>query len=173
MTSDKGKVARQQQVGRQTCVTLRQTQFVGAKFAYIEDVLRSVPAQISTAMFINIHWMEISLQNLFPFFQKSFFFKDCIEEITRFVAAVNNFPWEINSSSTTALHARCTFRRVKNRFQPQTSLWKYENTMLIKTVAMFRNRLFISSFDATIRVKRAFHPALASRGFASHVFLVK
>ena len=36
---------------------------------------------------------------------------------------------------------------------------------------MFRN-LLISSFDATIRVKRAFHPAPASRGFASHVFLV-
>ena len=34
-------------------------------------------------------------------------------------------------------------------------------------------RLLISSFDATIRVKRAFHPAPASRGFASHVFLVK
>ena len=33
-------------------------------------------------------------------------------------------------------------------------------------------RLLISSFDATIRVKRAFHPAPASRGFASHVFLV-
>ena len=31
---------------------------------------------------------ELSLQNLFPFFQKSFFVKDCIEEITRFVAAV-------------------------------------------------------------------------------------
>ena len=107
--------------------------------------------------------------SLFP--EIFFFFKDRIEEITRFVAAVNNFPWEINSSNTTALHARCTFRRVRNRFQPQTSLWKYENTMLIKIVAMFRN-LLISSFDATIRVKRAFHPALASRGFASHVFLV-
>ena len=115
--------------------------------------------------------MEISLQNLFPFSRNLFFFKDRIEEFTRFVAAVNNFPWEINSSNTTALHARCTFRRVRNRFQPQTSLWKYENTMLIKIVAMFRN-LLISSFDATIRVKRAFHPALASRGFASHVFLV-
>ena len=171
MTPDKGKVARQQQVGRQAGVTLRQTQFVGAKFAYIGNVLRSVPAQISTAMFINIHCMEISLQNLFPFSRNLFFFKDRIEEITRFVAAVNNFPWEINSSNTTALHARCTFRRVRNRFQPQTSLWKYENTMLIKIVAMFRN-LLISSFDATIRVKRAFHPALASRGFASHVFLV-
>ena len=33
-------------------------------------------------------------------------------------------------------------------------------------------RLLISSFDAAIRVKRAFHPAPASRGFASHVFLV-
>ena len=43
--------------------------------------------------------------------------------------------------------------------------------MLIKIVAMFRN-LIISSFDATIRVKIAFHPALASRGFASDVFLV-
>ena len=107
--------------------------------------------------------------SLFP--EIFFFFKDRIEEITRFVAAVNNFPWEINSSNTTALHARCTFRRVRNRFQSQTSLWKYENTMLIKIVAMFRN-LLISSFDATIRVKRAFHPALASRGFASHVFLV-
>ena len=32
--------------------------------------------------------------------------------------------------------------------------------------------LLISSFDATIRVKRAFHPAPATRGFASHVFLV-
>ena len=31
---------------------------------------------------------ELFLQNLFPFFQKSFFVKDCIEEITRFVAAV-------------------------------------------------------------------------------------
>ena len=71
-----------------------------------------------------------------------------------------------------ALHARCTFRRLRNRFQPQTSLWNYEKTMLIKIVALFRN-LLISSFDASIRVKRAFHPALASRGFASHVFLVK
>ena len=61
MTSDKGKVARQQQVERQT-------QFVGAK----GKVLRSVPDHISTAMFINIHCMEISLQNLFPFFQKLF-----------------------------------------------------------------------------------------------------
>ena len=31
---------------------------------------------------------ELPLQNLFPFFQKSFFVKDCIEEITRFVAAI-------------------------------------------------------------------------------------
>ena len=43
--------------------------------------------------------------------------------------------------------------------------------MLIKIVAMFRN-LLISSFDATTR-KRALHPAPASRGFASHVFLVR
>ena len=47
----------------------------------------------------------------------------------------------------------------------------YEKTMLIKKK---KNPmpLLISSFDATIRVKRAFHPAPASRGFASHVFLV-
>ena len=32
--------------------------------------------------------------------------------------------------------------------------------------------LLISSFDATVRVKRVFHPVPASRGFASHVFLV-
>ena len=32
--------------------------------------------------------------------------------------------------------------------------------------------LSIFSFDATVRVKRVFHPAPASRGFASHVFLV-
>ena len=51
------------------------------------------------------------------------------------------------------------------------SLWNYEKTMLIKIVAMFSN-LLISSFYATIRVKRAFQPAPASRGFASHVFLV-
>ena len=31
---------------------------------------------------------DLSLLNLFPFFQKSFFVKDYIEEITRFVAAV-------------------------------------------------------------------------------------
>ena len=31
---------------------------------------------------------ELSLKNLFPFFQKSFFVKDCIEEKTHFVAAV-------------------------------------------------------------------------------------
>ena len=41
--------------------------------------------------------------------------------------------------------------------------------MLIKKNPM---PLFISSIDATIRVKRAFHPAPASRDFASHVFLV-
>ena len=31
---------------------------------------------------------DCNVQNLFPFFQKSFFVKDYIEEITRFVAAV-------------------------------------------------------------------------------------
>ena len=80
--------------------------------------------------------------------------KDCIEENTCFVATANS-PWEINSSNTTALHACCTFRRVRNRLQPQTSLWNYEKAMLIKIVAMFR-KLLIYSFDATIRVKMTF-----------------
>ena len=52
----------------------------------------------------------------FPFLLEIFFVKEYIKEITRFVAAVNNFPWEINSSNTTALHARCTLRRDRNRF---------------------------------------------------------
>ena len=43
--------------------------------------------------------------------------------------------------------------------------------MLIKIAAMFSN-LLIFSFNATIRVKKAFCQAPASRGFASHVFLV-
>ena len=76
MTSDKGKVARQQQVGRQTGV-----RFAWAKFAYIGKVLFSVPHQISTAIFINIHWMEISLQNLFPFLQKSFLWKIALKKL--------------------------------------------------------------------------------------------
>ena len=81
MTSDKGNIARQQQVGSQTSVRrnlLEQNLHTSGKF------LLSLPDQ----MFINIHWMEISLQNLFPFFQKSFFVKDWIEEITHFVAVV-------------------------------------------------------------------------------------
>ena len=94
----------------------------------------------------------------FPFLLDIFFLKECIKEITRFVAAVNNFPWEINSSNTTALHARCTLRRDRNRL---IDAHQKKNLM----------RLLISSFDATIRVKRAFHPAPASRGFASHVFI--
>ena len=93
-----------------------------------------------------------------------FFVKDCIEEITRFVAAVK-YKFSVGNKfiehDRAARRARCTFPRVRNRFQPQTNLWNYENTMPIKIVAMFRN-LFISSFDATIPVKRAFHPALAS-----------
>ena len=70
-----------------------------------------------------------------------------------------------------ARRARCSFARARNRLQPQTNLWNYENTMLIKIIAMFRN-LLISSFDTTIPVKRAFHPAVALRGLASHVFVV-
>ena len=99
-----------------------------------------------------------SLQNLFPFFQKSFLWKIALEKLHGLWPRLNNF-WEINSWNTTVLTARCcTFRRVRNvrnRFQPQTSLWNYEKAMLIKIVALFRN-LLISSFDATIRVKRAF-----------------
>ena len=37
-----------------------------------ESFTFSVPDHISTAMFISIHWMEISLQNFFPFLQKFF-----------------------------------------------------------------------------------------------------
>ena len=55
--------------------------FAGEKFAYIGKVLRSVPDPISTAMFINIHWMEMSLQNLFPFFQKSFLWKIALKKL--------------------------------------------------------------------------------------------
>ena len=43
-----------------------------SKICIHRESLCSVPDQMSIAMFINIHWMEISLQNLFPFFQKSF-----------------------------------------------------------------------------------------------------
>ena len=59
--------------------------------------------------------MELFLQNSFPFFSEIFFVKYCIKENTLFVAAVN-FPREINSTITTALYARCTFCRVRNRF---------------------------------------------------------
>ena len=85
MTSDKGKVARQQQVGRQIGVnSLEQNLHTSGKFC----VQSTVPDEISTAMFINIHWIEISLQRSFPFLPEIFFVKDCIEEIRRFVAAV-------------------------------------------------------------------------------------
>ena len=66
MTSDKGKVARQQQVGRHAGVR--------RKFAYIGSSLDG----------------KISAES-FPFFQKPFFVRDCIEEITRFVSAVKKF----------------------------------------------------------------------------------
>ena len=82
MTSDKEKVARQQQVARQTGgrrTLLEQNLHTSGKFCF--------HCQIK----FQLHQYSldgISLQNLFPLFQKSFFVKDCIEEITRFVAAV-------------------------------------------------------------------------------------
>ena len=71
MTSDKGKVARQQQDGRQT----------GVRFAF------------SAASNFNCNVHQYSLDGnisaeSFPFLTEIFFVKDCIEEITRFVATV-------------------------------------------------------------------------------------
>ena len=43
--------------------------------------LLSLPDQISTALFINIHWIEISLQNLLPFFQKTFLGKIALKKL--------------------------------------------------------------------------------------------
>ena len=102
----------------------------------------------------------------FPFLLEIFFVKECIKEITRFVAAVKNFPWEINSLNTTELHAHCTLRRVRNRFS--TANLPVELRKHHAHQKKYLMRLLISLFDATIRVKRA----PASRGFASHVFLV-
>ena len=77
MPSDKRKVARQQQAGRQT-------QFVGAKFAYIGKVTGS-------HFNCNVHQCSldgnISAESV-PFLPEIFFVKDCIKEITRFVPAV-------------------------------------------------------------------------------------
>ena len=87
----------------------------GAKFAYMEKKYACmIKFQLQCSSIFTGH-RTISPES-FPFLLEIFFVKDCIKEITRFVAAVNNFPWEINSSNTTALHARCTLRRVRNRF---------------------------------------------------------
>ena len=116
------------------------------KFVYNGKVLRSAQDQISTAiiMFIQYSLDENISAEAFPFFPKIFFVKDCIEQNTCFVAAVN-FQWEINSLNMTALHVRCAFCCVRNRFQPQTRLWNHEQAMLIKIVVAFRS-LLISSF---------------------------
>ena len=77
MTSDKGKVARQQQVGRQTGVSslLEQSFAFSAGSNFNCNVHQySLDGNISTESF--------------PFLPEIFFVKDCIEEITRFVAAV-------------------------------------------------------------------------------------
>ena len=87
----------------------------GAKFAYMEkEYACMIKFQLQCSSIFTGH-RTISPES-FPFLLEIFFVKECIKEITRFVAAVNNFPWEINSSNTTALHARCTLRRVRNRF---------------------------------------------------------
>ena len=104
-----------------------------------------MPDQILTAMFIQYSLDGNISAESFPFLSEIFFVNDCIEENTRFVATVN-FPWEINPSNTTVLDAFCTFRYIRNRFQPQTSLWNYEKAMLCSE----------TSFDATVRVIRAF-----------------
>ena len=50
--------------------------------------LSSVPNQISTAMFIQYSLDGNISAECFPFLPEIFFVKDCIEENTRFVAAV-------------------------------------------------------------------------------------
>ena len=82
MTSDKGKVARQQQVGRQ----------IGVRQQCKICIHRESFAFSARSNFkCNVHQYSldgnISAES-FPFIPEIFFVKYCIEEITRFVAAV-------------------------------------------------------------------------------------
>ena len=82
MTSDKGTVARQQQVGRQAGVSsyLEQNLHTSGKFAC------RIKFQLQCSS-IFTGYRNISAES-FPFLPEIFFVKDCIEEITLFVAAV-------------------------------------------------------------------------------------
>ena len=82
MTSDKRKVARRQQVGRQADVNslLEQNLHTAGKFAC------PIKFQLQCSS-IFTGYRTISAES-FPFLPEIFFVKDCIEEITRFVAAV-------------------------------------------------------------------------------------
>ena len=82
MTSDKGKVARQQQIGRQ----------IGVRWQCKICIHRESLAFSAGSNFkYNVHQYSldgnISAES-FPFLPEIFFVKDCIEEITHFVAAV-------------------------------------------------------------------------------------
>ena len=81
MTPDKGKVARQKQVGRQTRSLLEQNLHTAGSFAFSGE----------SHFNCNVHQYSldgnISAES-FTFHPEIFFVKDCIEEITRFVAAV-------------------------------------------------------------------------------------
>ena len=83
MTSDKRKVARRQQVGRQAGVNslLKQNLHTSGKFAC------PIKFQLQCSS-IFTGYLTISAES-FPFLPEIFFVKGCIEEITRFVAAVN------------------------------------------------------------------------------------
>ena len=83
MTSDKGKVARQQQASD------RLASDVGAKFAYIGKVFAF---SAGTNFNFNVHQYSLDgniSAEYFPFLPEIFFVKDCIEETVHiFVAAV-------------------------------------------------------------------------------------
>ena len=82
MTSDKGKAERQQKVGRQTGVSSLQNLHTSGK---------SVAFSAGSNFNCNVHQYSldgnISAES-FPFLREIFFGKECIEEITHFVAAV-------------------------------------------------------------------------------------
>ena len=143
----------------------------GAKFAYIPYIRKvCMPDQILTAIrFININWIQNYLSRIFSFSSRNLFCERLHWRNYTFCGR-GKIIFRGNRTRQRFTHV-AHFVATEIDFQPQTSLWNLEKTMLIKIVAMFRN-LLISSFDATIRVKRAFHPAPASRGFASHIFLV-
>ena len=82
MTSDKGKVARQQQVGSDRLAS------ADCKICINRE---SFAFSAGSNFNCNVHQYSldgnISAES-FPFLREIFFVKDCIEEITRFVAAV-------------------------------------------------------------------------------------